>query len=186
MPRPAPPPPLPRPKIRGLALGILAGPVKLLLAREWHEAMARIGVRMPAEDFALLIEELLDRGDIEQTTFRERAAFRLRDQALGAVIHPALAGEPGTPYAAFRRAEVLYLQRSNWTLVERLGRWTHPSNTRMSYWTEAALLLQIHADESLLVRKGLGIAVHSRPIEVQAAPRQKPRAPRRVRKPPRT
>lgn len=179
MPRPPPPtsPPISKTKLREVALGILLGPVKLLLAREWHEAMARAGAKMIAEDFALLIEELLDRGAIEQTTFKGRAAFRLRDQALGPVVHPSLAGEPGTPYAAFRRAETLYLQRSNWTLVERLGRWTHPTNTRQSYWTEAALLLQIHADESLLVRKGLGLAVHSRPLATRTI--KKPRASRR-------
>lgn len=147
---------------RRIFFRVLGGQVKLQSFDEIFKAMRRLSCNVSNLDLALFIEEQIDRGTIERVTFRCKPHYQLRDPALGPPLHPALAGEPGTAYAAFRRAEVLYLERSGWVLHEKTGKWTHPANTRASFWTEAALLHQIHADETLLVHRRLGLPIHSR------------------------
>ena len=156
-------------RLKRLLAIALSGPVKLLSFDEIFKRMRKTegGKRLTQIELALLIQEQQDRSVVESILFRARPHYRLRDPALGAVIHPSLAGEPGTPYAAFRRAEVLYLESSGWELHPSSGKWSHPRNGKDRFWTEAALLLQIHADEDLLVRKRLGVFIHERPPQAR-------------------
>lgn len=155
---------------RRLTLGALAGPVKLLSFDEILDRIRKTNRNVKQLELALILEEQMDRGVVEREEYRGLPHYRLRDPSLGPPIHTSLAGEPGTPFAAFRRAEVLYLERSGWTLNQR-GRWSHPLNPRQGFYTEHALLHQIHADESLLVRRRLGLPVHSRPLSARAQKR---------------
>lgn len=103
----------------------------------------------PAAHLALLLIELRTEDRVEEivrsSTVRLWAAKQLLVDRL---VPPFLAGIPGTPFAAFRRACCLYLHLSGWRARIPIGTWIHDIHAaRSAVSLESALLIQIAIDD---------------------------------------
>ena len=103
----------------------------------------------PAAHLALLLIELRDEGRVEEIQRSRNVVLWGSTQLLvDRLVPPFLAGTPGTPFAAFRRACCLYLHLSGWRAQLPIGTWIHAIHAaRSAVSLESALLIQTAIDD---------------------------------------